>query len=163
MIIDIHGADYGIVKMATRLLAEAFFESGFDVISFVKKGVGHVIFDKNAVNSKDVSSCDGFVLLNNETGVLKNAKEGAFALYLDRIKMPSLKKYKTKNYHIVSEGSELKDEDGFMACLGGLVKILDKLSMKSMKMSFEVTLGREKRFFDALELGYTKVKMVRNK
>lgn len=159
----IHGSSGQDVEKATELLGTAFFESGFDVITFIKKLpysdiFGYVKYEKQQVFSKDVSSIDFFILLDQNMGVIKDAaKNAVVVLNSPSTKHAALKKYKTKNFCV--DGAQISAGlPSYLPVLGGFVKACDAVSMKSMRKAIEALLGREKRFFDAVDAGYGALK-----
>ncbi len=152
------------VRTASRILAKALFNSGYQVQCLIPyaNGVqtGFVKIDKAPISSRELAEPDFFLIFDTKIDAkLKYAKKGA-VIILNSKEKPKIKtKNKTMIFYINATEisiSMTKKHMPNIIMIGALSKAFGKLPMKHMKNAIEEEgLGNQ---MQSLEEGFSSVK-----
>jgi Pyruvate/2-oxoacid:ferredoxin oxidoreductase gamma subunit len=145
----IYGED---ADLARRIVGRACSLSGFEVQDFYKD-VGYVKIDKLPITSKEITEPD-IIILPDKKIPIKTGETGTVL-----VNSPQKVAYKKgiKSYYIDADKlAGATNSDTYMVMIGALVKVFNKISLKSVKEAIKIEVGEEK--ISGLEDGFRAVR-----
>ena len=166
----IHGRGGHGVELASRVLGRACFLSGFYVQDFtlwkqeprIAPITSYIKTDKTPILSKELTEPD-FLLVLDKTLLtdIKDVSKG-IAMFNAPERFGGIKKKDVKNYYLNATDiglSTMMKPLPNTAMLGGLCKIFEKISLRTMKKAAEIEINRnQKENLAAMDEGFKNVK-----